>query len=74
MTTELERVVRCQWIGCNKAATVKIVRANIYVCDKHHKANEAQFGCKLSTEPLDQQAPNHNSAATRPHKPEETRQ
>ena len=43
---------KCQWLGCTKPATVRIVRANTLVCDKHHKLNEERFGCKLSVERL----------------------
>ena len=29
-------MTECQWVGCNKPATVRIIRANAYVCDEHY--------------------------------------
>jgi len=47
-----ERVVMCQYFGCDKPATLKIVRANTNVCDDHFYTNILKFGCIFETEPV----------------------
>ena len=41
----VEAVVMCQYFGCNKPATLKIIRANTNLCDDHYLANVLKFGC-----------------------------
>ena len=51
-----DKEIICQWIGCNKPATVRIVRASACVCDEHYAANVLQFGCVFETEKVNKQA------------------
>lgn len=44
----------CQWLDCFKPATVKIIAASTYVCDRHLLVNILQFGRGLDVEPCSQ--------------------
>lgn len=49
----VEAVVMCRWIGCDKPATIKIIRANTTLCDDHYLANVLRFRCvNFETEPV----------------------
>ena len=49
----VEAVVMCQYFGCDKPATLKIIRANTNLCDDHYLANVLRFGCvDFETKPV----------------------
>jgi len=47
-------LVMCQWFGCDKPATLRVPRANTFVCDDHYVENVLRFGCEFTTEPVNQ--------------------
>jgi len=48
-----DALVKCQYIGCDKPATLKMVRSNTCVCDEHYELNVLRFGCVMEVNPLD---------------------
>ena len=51
--TKEHSVVMCGYFGCDKPASMKVIRANSNVCDEHYISNVLKFGCEFEVEILE---------------------
>lgn len=49
---QVQELVGCQYFGCTKSATHRMVRASKYFCSEHIAMNMIRFGCDFEVDEL----------------------